>query len=175
MKVDLNLLKKDKKTEVDLNLLVNLDTINYYGDEILLPEPISLEGKIYVINDSFFLTCQVKTQMEVSCSRCLKPFTYHYSSKIDIQLMEDSQENEEDDLEDIYFYQEGVIDLDDIVKENILTNIPLQMICSKGCKGICAGCGGDLNEGQCTCSPEEDNEEEIDPRLAKLKKLLQQD
>ncbi|KAB3531425.1 YceD family protein [Alkaliphilus serpentinus] len=176
MKVDLNLLKKEKKNQVDLNLQLNLDTINYYGDKFLLPNPISLEGKIYNVSNEFFLACQVKTLMEVSCSRCLKPFTYDYSSKINVQLVEEKEVlNEDDDLEDIFFYHDGIISLEDIVKENIIMNIPIQLLCSEACKGICAGCGEDLNDKECKCITEENHDDGIDPRLAKLKKLLQQD
>ena len=39
-------------------------------------------------------------------------------------------------------------------------------VCSEDCKGLCATCGADLNEGPCGCKPE------IDPRFAALAQLL---
>jgi uncharacterized protein len=45
----------------------------------------------------------------------------------------------------------------------------MQARCKPDCKGLCAQCGQNLNEGQCDCDAEP-----IDPRLAPLRALLEQ-
>lgn len=62
---------------------------------------------------------------------------------------------------------DGTIDLTLPLREHILLAQPIQPICRPGCKGLCAQCGKNLNEGPCEC-----NDESIDPRLAALKALL---
>ncbi|MBQ3561654.1 MAG: DUF177 domain-containing protein, partial [Oscillospiraceae bacterium] len=45
--------------------------------------------------------------------------------------------------------------------------VPFQLLCREDCKGLCPVCGSDLNEKTCNC-----NQKQIDPRLEKLKMLL---
>jgi len=52
---------------------------------------------------------------------------------------------------DITYVPEDFIELKDVLKEQLQFHIPLQPLCRKDCKGICAGCGTDLNQGVCCC------------------------
>ncbi|GAB6088282.1 YceD family protein [Alkaliphilus crotonatoxidans] len=174
MKIDLAALKRDKKSQVDLNFAVNLDTIDYYGDQIKLPSAIEVTGKLYVIDERMYLNCRFEAELIMNCSRCLKPTTYRLSEKINAELVrEDFEEEEAQDLDDLIYYQNETIDLKEVIKESILMNVPFQMLCAEDCKGLCAHCGKDLNVEQCQCAIEDgENEEVSDPRLAKLKELL---
>jgi uncharacterized protein len=58
------------------------------------------------------------------------------------------------------------LDVDEIVKEQILLAVPTRMLCREDCKGICPQCGVDKNTGECNCETKE-----IDPRWAALKNL----
>jgi uncharacterized protein len=58
------------------------------------------------------------------------------------------------------------IDVDEIVKEQILLAVPSRVLCREDCKGICPACGIDRNTGECSCVT--DN---TDPRWAALKNL----
>jgi uncharacterized protein len=55
------------------------------------------------------------------------------------------------------------IDLDPIVREQVLLALPMNAVCREDCKGLCAQCGQNLNEKQCGCE-----KKVIDPRLAPL-------
>ena len=46
------------------------------------------------------------------------------------------------------------IDVDEIVKEQILLAVPTRMLCREDCKGICPECGTDRNTGECNCVTE---------------------
>lgn len=59
------------------------------------------------------------------------------------------------------------IDLDPIVREQVLLALPVTVLCREDCKGLCSTCGGDLNEQDCGHSAKK----EIDVRLAKLKDI----
>jgi len=58
------------------------------------------------------------------------------------------------------------IDVDEIVKEQIVLAVPTRMLCREDCKGICPECGADRNKGDCNCATND-----IDPRWAALKDL----
>lgn len=56
------------------------------------------------------------------------------------------------------------IDLDPILREQVLLALPMDAVCREDCKGLCPQCGQNLNEKKCGCDPKV-----IDPRLAALK------
>jgi uncharacterized protein len=58
------------------------------------------------------------------------------------------------------------IDLDPIVREQVLLALPMQAVCREDCQGLCGMCGQNLNEGSCDCASER-----VDPRLASLKNI----
>ena len=61
----------------------------------------------------------------------------------------------------------GNIDMDELVMTDVTLELPFQLLCREDCKGLCPVCGADLNETTCNC-----NTKQIDPRLEKLKMLL---
>ncbi|MFR1639226.1 MAG: YceD family protein [Eggerthellaceae bacterium] len=52
-----------------------------------------------------------------------------------------------------------VIDLEPLVKAALLLEFPLVPLCDEDCKGLCASCGANLNEGPCECAPDEEGDE----------------
>jgi uncharacterized protein len=59
------------------------------------------------------------------------------------------------------------IDLDPIVREQVLLALPVAVLCREDCKGLCTVCGQDLNEQDCGHAGKKD----VDVRLAKLKDI----
>ena len=61
------------------------------------------------------------------------------------------------------------LDLAAVLREELMLAMPSKPLCTVDCKGICAGCGAELNVAKCTCPPK------IDARwsaLATLKEKL---
>ena len=52
------------------------------------------------------------------------------------------------------YYENDEIDLEDFLQEQLILNIELYSYCNPTCKGICAKCGKNLNEGDCSCPSE---------------------
>lgn len=116
-------------------------------------------------------TLEAKTRLE--CVRCLTAFEFPYEvelSELFIPIERFIRE-EADPLDDEpnIINEEGFIDLAPIVREEGILAIPMQALCKPDCKGLCAQCGQNLNEGTCECETEP-----IDPRLAPLRALLEE-
>lgn len=58
------------------------------------------------------------------------------------------------------------IDLAPVIREQLLLALPMDLICSEECKGLCQVCGGDMNEAACSC-----DRHVPDPRWAGLKDI----
>jgi uncharacterized protein len=67
---------------------------------------------------------------------------------------------------DLDTYQGKTIDLDPIVREQVLLALPMQVVCREDCRGLCGMCGENLNETACDCESKR-----VDPRLAVLKDI----
>ncbi len=118
-------------------------------------------GQIEVIS----VQARIEAVLELNCSRCLNPFNYPINKSFSFRVSEESL-NEQSDL-DIVEFGDGIIDVEPLIMEAVLFEIPLIPLCKPDCLGICIRCGVNKNEKQCSCL-----DKEIDPRWENLKQLL---
>jgi DUF177 domain-containing protein len=135
-------------------------------------EPIALSFEIFKDKQQFRLAGGVKTRLELSCSRCLEPFSLAVDQTYDLRYQphahntgEGEREIEEDDLTTA-FYENDEIDLGQLMREQFYLALPMKPLCSETCKGLCPVCGTNLNRGACVCS-----RSWVDPRLEALKQF----
>ena len=57
----------------------------------------------------------------------------------------------EENNPDGYSLTNDTVDLTKIVDDAIAINAPVNFLCDEDCKGICVGCGVNLNDGDCKC------------------------
>jgi uncharacterized protein len=134
--------------------------------------PAELAFDIYKDKDQFRLIGRVKTTLELSCGRCLEPFTLPVDSEFDLRYQphtentgEGEREVEEDDLTTA-FYTNDEIDLGQLMTEQFYLALPMKPLCRPDCKGLCPTCGVNWNRETCNCATTWE-----DPRLAALKAL----
>ncbi len=142
-------------------------------EDLIITTPFRAVMHVEKKGSEVFIKGIVNGEIELQCSRCLNFFkmpirtrfeiTYH---PIEILNKEELVELKRDEME-VDFYRDGLINTEDIIRDQILLNIPMKPLCSEDCKGLCPICGIDLNEKECTCK-----KEEIDPRFAVLQSLL---
>src|SRR5437879_13900238 len=65
-----------------------------------------------------------------------------------------------------YYYQDDVVVLDDLVRQEVILAVPFRPQCRADCRGLCRQCGQDLNVGTCACAPPPD------PRWAVLREYV---
>jgi uncharacterized protein len=133
---------------------------------------VSLAFDIAKDKQQFQLSGRVQTMLELPCSRCVEPFTQPVDAAFDLRYQphtvntgEGECEIEEDDLTTA-FYENDVIDLGQLMREQFYLSLPMKPLCREDCRGLCAVCGTNLNRAACDCKRAWD-----DPRLAALKVL----
>lgn len=129
------------------------------------PSPIEARGQVRNTAGVLILTGEVRAVLDGVCDRCCKPFRRDFVLPLEAVLV---TKLESDTLEDPWTFElvGDEADLDDILTTAVVLNLDSQLLCKPDCKGLCARCGKDLNEGPCGCQPERD------PRLQVLEKLL---
>jgi uncharacterized protein len=98
------------------------------------------------------------TSVEAACARCLEPVTRQVEWKFELlyrPLGIDAGREEMSVTQaeaEIGYYQGEGIELTDILREQILLAVPMKVVCREECKGLCAQCGHNLNQGACQCT-----------------------
>lgn len=93
------------------------------------------------------------------CRRCLGTVLGQLEAQIDHELFV----TDPDEL--TYPLTDDEIDLEPLARDAVLLELPLAPLCREDCRGLCATCGANLNEGECGCEPP------LDPRWAALDQL----
>ncbi|QZY57104.1 YceD family protein [Crassaminicella profunda] len=166
MKINLAELKDGLKKELDLEIEEKIETLSYFGDNISLITPVIFKGKIYNVNGELYIDGFVESTGEFQCYRCLNKFHQKIIGEVHEKLMEENASEAE--MDDYFVLKNDEIELSEMMENTLILALPMKIVCHEDCKGLCPVCGKNLNEELCDCQ-----KDEIDPRLAKLKDLLQ--
>jgi uncharacterized protein len=148
--------------------------------------PLHIDGRLQKVEQRVLFGARGQAALTVPCGRCLT--TVDLDVPLDVELSfvpaeraEDEEGRQHEDRgsarvagsfspkdvdEETYFGK--VIDLDPVIREQILLALPGYPVCQESCKGLCSVCGANLNERECGC-----DRHVPDPRWAGLEKLKQ--
>ena len=176
VRIDVSDIKEKAGLQKRTDLSVNLEPVEFSGQEVRFPEPFTGTAEIWNLGDRLLVRAEVSGAAELVCSRCLKRYTEPVSVSFDEEFVEAAPGKGESDAEEdaesgltVSFSTDDEIDLTGPLRDNILLALPMKPLCREDCKGLCPRCGKDLNEGPCNCDRPDDK---IDPRLAVLQDLL---
>jgi len=118
-----------------------------------------------------FLAARVSAEGSFECDRCLTPFTFPVKSLYRMYYVTDGAADSQVDPSELQIVPPGfsVIDLSEDVRQTMLLAVPLKLLCTENCKGLCPHCGTNLNSGTCTCT-----QLTVDSRWEQLSKLKKQ-
>ena len=165
MIIDINPILKGECNELslDYSLLIGEPV----GD-ISFPEPIFVVG--YVKNMAGYITLELdaKVKYKTACARCLAPIEATKNISFSKTVITDTEDFQDTENDDYIVSDDGYIDSDETLIEQIILELPLRHLCKEDCKGLCPKCGADLNKVSCSCDTSEP-----DPRFDVLRKLLE--
>ena len=106
------------------------------------------------------ITGRIRTDLDLECDRCLgraslaidAPFDLFYRP-LDLPNEPDQELALDEGEAEMGFYELPGLELEDIVREQVELQLPMQRLCSPACKGICPVCGTNRNETECNCQP----------------------
>ena len=126
----------------------------------------NLAGEVRVSRtpQGLLIQANIKGNTQLDCVRCLEPFTHALQANF-TELFAFSRRNITDS--GLLVPDDGQIDLEPLLREYLILDLPISPLCQLDCKGLCPVCGENLNFIACN-----HEEEPADPRLEVLKKLL---
>lgn len=109
----------------------------------------------------------------VACTRCLKPVTVDVTVELEeefkptVDVVRGAYVPVDEDDTALLIDEHHVLDIGEVLRQAVLLEVPIQVLCRPDCAGLCQTCGQNLNEGNCDC-PDEDS----DARWEQLSALL---
>ncbi len=157
-------LRELKKREEDSFLLEYKENLSLGEDkEYALSSPVFVKLKVFFDKSSYnvIIVGKLTYTLKLTCSRCLEEFERDFSLWVRgvFKFKRDYYKEKEIELTkrdlDIFYYENGEIDLDRFVIESIIVNVPMKPLCREDCKGLCPICGANLNIETCNCKIED--------------------
>ena len=145
-------------------------------DSETIISPISARLKISKVENEVMVKGEVVADVKLQCSRCLTDFSHKLDIPVEVvyhpldELKGEERHEIMGEELDMDFYSGEEMDLIELMKEQIILNIPMKPLCSDICRGICLKCGKNLNSGDCSCT-----ENETDSRFVIFRNLLDKD
>jgi uncharacterized protein len=134
--------------------------IDFAGEDLVQTSPLHAVGLGELLAHSdgeLRIQGRYTVEMAAQCDRCLGGARFPLDASFDLFYKPTSTIAREEEVEidegeaEIGFYQGSAIELEDILREQVLLALPMQRVCRDDCKGICPACGKNWNETMCDC------------------------
>ena len=145
MVIDVKKLKYSGKDVCSFHFEYDADDSAITLPDAVYSAPVSVTGTLTLGGNAVFVEGEIEYSLNAKCSRCLDDVIFHNIVEFDERYSEDKTDD------DAYLYAKGLVDLTDMVNEKLLLSFPYSVLCKEGCKGICPGCGVNLNYEDCKC------------------------
>ncbi len=159
MRYNISELLSGKVSSIEIDGYLEIEDLNIDSFKV---DKVYVKGTIFK-KTSLGLELSYESDWTSHCSRCLKEIDYKIKGSIKRSIVTKFNDIDDENV----FVESDVIDLSDLIVDDIILNLPTQLLCSELCKGLCVKCGADLNTENCECDTQN-----IDPRLSKLKDLF---
>jgi len=139
-----------------LELECNPEEINLEFEGADFIGNVSIKLDLFRQSSTIFVKAITSVNAELECSRCIERVSIKLEAVVQVQYspLPKVAYNRIDDI-GIGYYDDEYIDLSDEIRESLLLELPMTVLCSEDCKGLCPSCGQNLNRGECDCSEPE--------------------
>jgi uncharacterized protein len=125
--------------------------------------PVELDLRLESVIEGVLVTGTATVELRGECVRCLG----EVSEQLEVDIQELFVHPESDATEEEASRLEGdLLDLEPLLRDGVVLDLPFQPLCREDCQGLCAECGANLND-----DPDHTHEAALDPRWEKLRRL----
>ena len=128
------------------------------------PHRVDVTAAVDVLGPRVHVRGAVEGKARSTCHRCLAGFDRPVAVAFECTIERGGAAETDENFISLSD-NEVEYDLAPHVREAVLLEEPIQLLCGPDCRGLCAQCGADLNQGPCACRAH------VDPRWAPLEDL----
>jgi uncharacterized protein len=140
--------------------------------------PVELRIRLESVMEGVLVTGTARATAEGECVRCLEPvrqdvaadfqemFSYPDADDRGRSKQAEPADDAEDD-EDRLYIEDGLFDLEPVLRDAVVLALPMQPVCRETCAGLCSECGIRLDENP------DHHHDAVDIRWASLQGLAE--
>lgn len=159
VRIDISTIKDTKGASVEVELCVSVGSLGAAGRELVASGPVGVRARVTNTGHGAMLVQgRATASLRATCDRCLAPFDLGVESEFEQQYRNGRSDGRprqttggDDTGQDGREYHGDFIDIGPEVRESLSLAIPMKLVCSEECRGLCPSCGRNLNEGLCDC------------------------
>jgi uncharacterized protein len=125
--------------------------------------PIELDLRLESVVEGVLVTGTATVTLSGECVRCLGPIVDLLEVDVQELFVYPGSEATEDEASRL---EGDLVDLEPLLRDSVVVELPFQPLCRPDCKGLCPQCGTNLND-----QPEHNHEVALDPRWATLRQF----
>ncbi len=116
-------------------------------------DTVEADAMLDSVDGGVEVTATVSAPWAGQCRRCLKPVSGRLEANVREMYRPRRPGEAPEDDEETYPLSGELLDLQPLVRDAILLELPIAPLCRDDCAGLCPTCGADLNDGPCSCPP----------------------
>jgi len=152
MRFSVQSLRAEKGATMPLNIREEMAPIDLGRSLLELVGPVEFVGQATNTGRRIVVRGSVKGRAMAVCDRCLEEFAMDLATPIDESYYRvDEAPADPDDDERIYG-EDDIIDISSDIEQAFLLTLPIRIVCRDDCRGLCPGCGRNLNAEECSCA-----------------------
>lgn len=167
LKLDLLHLARTGARALDVD--VPADSPLWEGSALDFRSPLRVRLRASAVGGGgVYVTGTLASTLAFQCRRCLEEVLVEFSERVGLLFRPRDESEPEVESAEVYELDVGQMELDlaEPVREQVLLLAPTYVVCRVDCRGLCPGCGVNLNEEACRCVTEAG-----DPRWEPLRAL----
>ena len=141
-------------------------------DDVAPIGPVEGELEVENIGSLMLLRGVLRARVRLTCARCLASFELPVEMEVEEEFATETTEPDVSTMDreepEASAISDFVLDVSELIRQQLLVNVPMAAICREGCRGICPVCGQNLNEETCACAVQP-----VDGRWSKLADLVE--
>jgi uncharacterized protein len=163
---------------VGLDQVVEVKPFAWEGGDRVELDPVHIVGTLKPTRRGIELAAAFDAVAHLHCTRCLAAMDRPLEARFRLFVLPapdtvrqgdepqfDEIPEDDPDAVDLFPLEGAVLDLAVVLQEQVDLALPLRALCRDECRGLCSGCGADLNVESCRCEPLRDE------RFATLEQL----
>lgn len=147
MRLDLKNVFDGQEPLIPFSMPLDLSGVEQWGERPF-KEDIVIEGKVQNRAGIVTVTYTADYTLSANCARCLEPVEKKMHQEFVHTVVKHLNQEEDDDY---IVCEDEILDMDQLAQDDILLELPIRLLCSEDCKGLCPMCGCNLNKEQCNC------------------------
>lgn len=127
--------------------------------------PVDLELRLEEVGEGVLVTGTARAVVRGECGRCLAEIVDDVEIDLQELFVHPGHGERSEDAGSSRLVGE-LFDLEPLLRDQVVLDLPFQPVCRPDCLGLCPRCGADLND-----DPDHDHDDQVDPRWSGLEQV----